>query len=225
MFRGCCVLLLLTFWAAGARAGAPAPEPLCLDAAQRAERAYGLPPGLLRAIGFVESGRLIGNGKVVPWPWTLDVAGVGAFFPSRASALASLETVLASGLTSVDVGCFQVNLAQHPHAFLSFTQALDPTANAEVATHFLLALHRASGSWNDAVARYHSANLLRGAAYRTSVLAAWTRSPINRAVSLAPDPHVIHVAFSEPWQQNRVGSQQLPQVIGPDEEETHRLGW
>ena len=215
MFGRIGVVLLSACWAVAARAEAPWQERLCLQAATTAERANGLPSGLLRAIGLVESGRSFRDGQTAPWPWTLNVAGVGAFYPSRAAALVGLQAALANGPVSVDVGCFQINLAQHPGAFRSLSQALDPAANAGVAARFLVALRRSSGTWDDAVARYHTASLVGGTAYRTTVLAAWTQQLLGRAVSPTTDPHVIHVAFFTPFSGEATGGR-LPRVIGPD---------
>ena len=171
----------------------------------------------MRAIGVVESGRHDAAGVSTPWPWTLDVAGRGAFFPTRKMALAGLEAALASGLASVDVGCFQVNLAQHPNAFASLSDGLDPKTNADYAARFLLALRDTSGSWAEAISRYHSAVLARGVPYRASVLAAWVRDPLGFAAPQANDPHVVRVAFFYPPSRG-MGVRtdfNLPHVIGP----------
>ena len=59
MLRCLTLLLILLASIAGARAqtSAPSPSTLCRAAIAAAEREYGLPAGLLAAIGRVESGR------------------------------------------------------------------------------------------------------------------------------------------------------------------------
>lgn len=200
----------------GARADASTSGQLCLSAAATAERAHGLPNGLLRAIGMVESGREDVAGVATPWPWTLDVEGRGAFYPTRDTALTALQTALARGLGSVDVGCFQVNLAQHPSAFASLEDALDPVENADYAARLILKLHDASANWPDAVARYHSTKFARNSLYRASVLAAWLGKPWGGR-SHTDDPHVVRVALSFPASRGVTGDHaELPTVIGPE---------
>ena len=74
---------------------------------------------------------------------------------------------------SIDVGCFQINLAYHPGAFTSLDQAFDPRHNAHYAARFLTDLHQRSGSWDEAIGAYHSASMGKGSAYRARVFAAW----------------------------------------------------
>ena len=65
-------------FALGVFAGAASP---CEQAALEAEKAFDVPAGLLSAIGRVESGRFDAQeGRIVPWPWTIDVAGDGRQF-------------------------------------------------------------------------------------------------------------------------------------------------
>ena len=178
----------------------------CAEAGLAAEQRQHLPPGLLLAIGQVESGRPdAGTGRRQPWPWTIDVAGAGQRFASLAPALATVQGWQARGVTSIDVGCFQINLAAHPQAFARLEQAFDPAANADYASRFLLALKQRLGDWGSAVAAYHSATPGLGSAYRDLVLAAWGRAtdppvpstpivpPGVRMVSWSPPPPGIHV--------------------------------
>jgi hypothetical protein len=145
----------------------------CQRAGQEAERKLDLPPGLLLAIGRVESGRLDpATGRVAAWPWTINASGVGQLFATLPEALASTRALQTGGVASVDVGCFQVNLFYHPTAFASLAEAFDPRANATYAARFLSALRERTGSWEAAVAAYHSAAPERGGPYRDRVLAA-----------------------------------------------------
>ncbi len=197
-----------------------APSGLCMNAAEAAERAHGIPSGLLRAVGVVESGRAAGGGVAAPWPWVLDVDGKGAFFMTRAAALSGLQSALSSGKASIDVGCFQVNLAQHPNAFRSPDEALDPALNANYAARFLASLRLSSPDWETAVARYHSASAI-GISYSASVMTAWTGRPFTEPAGPTPDPHVIHVAFfmrllRHSRSARTAAASGLPVVITPD---------
>jgi hypothetical protein len=150
------------------------PQPASCDlAADAAERNHHLPAGILAAIGRVESGRADGAGHVAPWPWTIDAAGTGAFMPSAPAAIAAVTALRRQGLRNIDVGCFQVNLQQHPDAFPSLDAAFDPWANAEYAAGFLESLRQRTGSWTGAVAAYHSSVPELGIPYREQVLLQW----------------------------------------------------
>lgn len=150
------------------------PARLCRPAIRAAERAHGIPAALLAAIGRVESGRRDpDSGAVVPWPWTIHAEGRGQFFPTKAAAIAEVRRLQARGVRSIDVGCLQVNLHHHPHAFASLEEAFDPARNADYAARFLVELHDRSGDWLRAAAHYHSHTPELAEAYRRRVIAAW----------------------------------------------------
>jgi hypothetical protein len=172
-----------------ARAGADSDAAACEIAGAEAERAWHLPPGLLEAIGAVESGRRDPvTQRVSAWPWTINAAGSGTFFPTRDEAVAEAWSRLASGTASIDVGCFQVNLLAHPAAFDRLETAFDPRANAAFAAGFLARLRDRTGSWDGAVAAYHSADAARGPAYRDTVMARWTSSGAGPGRGAPPGP-------------------------------------
>lgn len=164
-----------------ARARRPSPPPpppwppaLCEQAAAAAEHAQALPDGLLAAIGLVESGRPDPQtGARVPWPWTIDFAGFGLFFDSKQEAIAAAETIQLLGITSIDIGCMQVNLFYHPDAFPSLDAAFEPASNAAYAARFLAALHGQTASWPAAAAWYHSHSPVLAEQYVYQVLAVW----------------------------------------------------
>ena len=147
---------------------------VCRKAAAAAEQEQGLPPGLLLAIGQQESGRWdAGSGSVQPWPYAANAAGEGRLFPSRTDAIGYVADRLRSGIQSIDVGCFQINLHHHPTAFSTLEEAFDPDANARYAAHFLKGLYAGTGSWEAAVGRYHSATPALGDSYKAAVLSRW----------------------------------------------------
>lgn len=122
----------------------------------RAEAAP-LPSGMLAAIGRVES---VGRGSMAGtdqgWPWTVDSLGQGRRFPTKSEAAAHVQGLLLSGICSIDVGCFQVNLQWHPAVFASLEEAFEPGANARYAAFFLVSLRGDEPCWSGAIARYHS---------------------------------------------------------------------
>jgi hypothetical protein len=147
---------------------------LCAAAVAVQERRHGIPDRLMTAISRVESGRWDARtGKSTAWPWTVTAQGKGRFFPTKSAAIAAVRRLQARGITSIDVGCMQVNLHFHPTAFRSLSAAFDPARNAAYAATFLTALKRDRGSWRRAVEHYHSSTAEKRIPYRKKVYAAW----------------------------------------------------
>jgi Transglycosylase SLT domain len=143
----------------------------CEAAITAAERDAAIPKNLLQDIGRVESGRPdSATGGWMPWPWTIDVGGRSSYFNSAAEAIAAVRALQARGVYSIDVGCVQINLQQHPTAFANLEQAFDPMANARYGARFLARLRKSTGNWETAVAFYHSATPALAADYLRRVL-------------------------------------------------------
>jgi len=195
MFRwALCLLCPLALIAPARAQSVVGPDSPCEQAGRDAERNYGLPVGLLGAIGKVESGRWDpALGRVVPSPWAIDAAGQPYLSDNRSSALQMAHALQDGGSRNIDVGCFQINLKSHPAAFTDLEQAFDPAANAQYAARFLASLHTRLGNWQDAVAAYHSATPARGLPYQQAVYSNWT----------AP----------EGWQQEMTGAPRLAQKV------------
>ncbi len=150
------------------------PWTLCAKATNLIERQEGVPRQLLRAISKVESGRFHQKKRIVmAWPWTVMAEGRGRYLPTKAAAIAEVQGLKARGIRNIDVGCMQVNLFYHPHAFADLNQAFDPIANVSYAASYLKNLKIEEGSWAKAVARYHSADPGRYKQYRMKVHVAW----------------------------------------------------
>src|SRR3954451_18732261 len=142
------------FTSAGLRA-----EESCASAIAAAEQRYAaLPSGLLNAIGTVESGRPDSRtGRLSAWPWSVNAAGESHFFNTRQEAIDFVAAAQVRGIRSIDVGCMQINLQQHPEAFASLEEAFTPEANVRYASAFLLDLRARTGNWTIATGYYHSA--------------------------------------------------------------------
>jgi hypothetical protein len=154
----------------------------CEAAIVAAEQSEALPPGLLAAIGRVESGRFDAAASATrPWPWTINATGIGRVFDSKEEAVGAVRDLEARGVRSIDVGCMQVNLLHHGQAFETLEQAFDPMANAAYAARFLRSLYAESLDWPSAAAAYHSRTPDLGASYRQLVLSAWRLNPLPLA--------------------------------------------
>jgi Transglycosylase SLT domain len=162
------------------------PGQQCRAAIRTAERAAGIPSQLMAAIGRVESGRHEPDGSVNPWPWSINAEGEAHVFDGKAEAIAAVRALQAQGMRSIDVGCMQVNLQQHPDAFATLEEAFDPVTNANYAARFLVQLHDETGTWPSATAWYHSATPELGADYQRRVMAVWPEEQQHR--DAAPPP-------------------------------------
>ncbi|MBX9806123.1 MAG: lytic transglycosylase domain-containing protein [Alphaproteobacteria bacterium] len=156
---------------------------MCGSLIRRYEMAHGIPQNLLTAISLVESGRKMG-GSHVAWPWTINANGKPYVFATKNEAIAKVRKLRQVGITSIDVGCMQVNLKQHPGAFPTLDAAFDPATNIAYAAKFLKAKKLNKGSWVNAVAHYHSSTAKFHAPYRARVLKTWAKVQ-NGKVSLA----------------------------------------
>jgi hypothetical protein len=145
---------------------------VCLQQIAGAEESHGIPQGLLAAIGLTESGRVVARKRTV-WPWTVNAEGAGHYFETKEDAIAFVDEQQADGVTSIDVGCMQINLRHHPDAFASLEDAFDPATNVEYGADFLTSLKSEVRTWVKAVRRYHSATPEKGEAYGERVLANW----------------------------------------------------
>ena len=176
------------------------PEAACIDAILAAEREAGVADHMLLAMGFTEAGRMTADRLFTIWPWTVNTEGASHYFPTREEAIAFVRAAQARGTRSIDVGCLQVNLKWHPDAFPDLETAFDPRANARYAARFLGDLHRAQGSLDAAIARYHSAQSERGAAYRQRVGGnlRWVAHAMDYLKTLAAGPQAASSQAAAP---------------------------
>ncbi len=128
---------------------------LCEAAAVSAARAAGIPETVLLAIALAESGRRR-DGRLRPWPWTVNMEGAGHWFDAPGAALDYVARAREGGAVSFDIGCFQINHRWHGQAFDSVEAMFDPLTGARYAAGFLSRLHAEMGNWSAAAGAYHS---------------------------------------------------------------------
>lgn len=186
------LLLLLLSLPAVAQPTEPTDWARCRRAIAAVEPGSGVPPGLLGAIALVESGRQNPRtGAPEPWPWSYNAAGEGHAPATKAAAIAEVSALLARGVRSIDVGCMQVNLLHHPQAFANLEEAFDPAANLRYAARFLRDLRGRAGDWGQAIARYHSGEAERGAAYSRRVALARMGAAWGRGGGVPLPPQIV----------------------------------
>ncbi|WP_235907817.1 transglycosylase [Siccirubricoccus phaeus] len=117
------------------------PQAACLAAARRAEQVHGLPEGLLVAIALSESGL---------HAHALNIGG-RSYFPHDFAAARAL-LLGAAPSRSVMAGCVQVNARVHARGA---DWPLDPVRSADWAGGLLRRWYTETGSWAEALRRWH----------------------------------------------------------------------
>lgn len=117
----------------------------------RAADRYGVPAGILYAVGLTETGR-----KGSLQPFALNIEGKAVFADSAREAQALVGKALGEGRKLIDIGCMQINHHYHADQFASVAEMLDPRRNVDYAARFLLRLKASHDTWSMAVARYHA---------------------------------------------------------------------
>lgn len=115
-----------------------------------------VPAEALYSLALTESAKKLAHG-VRPWPWTINVAGIGYRYASRDEAYqALLGFIRRYPLKRIDVGVAQVNLGWNGSRFSSYWHAFDPYTNLRVAARILRECYDAQpGSWMQAAGCYH----------------------------------------------------------------------
>lgn len=128
-----------------------AAENACEREMMRASGAYGVPLGVLYAVGMTESGR-----KDSLRPNAMNIEGRAYFATSIADGIRAFNDASGRGAKLIDIGCMQIDHHFHASEFASLAAMFDPHANVDYAAKFLKRLRQSEGSWTLAVARYHA---------------------------------------------------------------------
>lgn len=172
------VMLLCTLGPMAAGYSSSGADKLCETAAAEAAELLGVPFDVLIAVSVVETGR-----DNRPWPWTVNIEGQGHWLDTTTDAEAMVQTALDTGLTNIDLGCFQLNYRWHAEAFASIRDMLDPFRNATYAAAYLAEQYGETGDWPSAAAAYHSATPEHAERYRARFEETWA--------ALAGDPDFL----------------------------------
>jgi hypothetical protein len=181
---------------------------LCSETAAQVEAKLGLPKHLLGAVSLAETGRAGPNRQISAWPWTVHDGARGYYFATREEAVDFVRNTRFDGQRSIDVGCMQVNLRHHPRAFTSVSMGFDPKANIEYAAGFLVDLALKSGSWEEAIAKYHTQNPGVDEDYAPKVLAFLARERARSASPGSVSPKLVRAGSLRGSQVVKVASAQ-----------------
>lgn len=124
--------------------------PLYVDVALQ----QGVPPNVLYSLALTESKKRLDNGKLRPWPWTLNVKGKSYFYTTRTEACRALNRFLTT-TRIVDIGLTQQNWRYQGDHFSSPCAVFDPVDNLTHAARLLREGYRVHGSWVGAAGWFH----------------------------------------------------------------------
>jgi soluble lytic murein transglycosylase-like protein len=141
----------------------------------------------LYAIALQESRRRRPDGRMRPWPWTLNSPRSGPlYFDTYEAAVTKLNALIAQGERNIDVGMMGINW------YFNGRRARDPAMLLNVSDNIFIAaqiyrehLDRFDGDRRKAIAHYHSATPALGAPYATAVLTIADRLRTLNGVHLA----------------------------------------
>lgn len=143
----------------------------CVAFFSSSEYKHRIPRDTLYSISLNETGKKHSTKDIrLAWPWSVNVEGRGYFFDTKKDVIAFVKQQISEGKKSIDVGCMQVNLKNHPDAFRNLNEAFDPRANIAYAASFLRSKYDQLGSWHKAIAHYHSATESLGTKYKNNVI-------------------------------------------------------
>jgi soluble lytic murein transglycosylase-like protein len=134
----------------------------CLEPISKAETSFGIPKGLLAAIGSVESGLD---------PLAINADGISYHPKTVIDAVDLVRILQKAGAQFIDLGCMQIDLSFHPDAFATLADAFDPALNAQYGARVLSKYAVQFGSWATAVGRYHATDPRKQSKYFEQVSA------------------------------------------------------
>lgn len=138
-----------------------------------AEARTGVPAEKIYGIALQESGMRWQDGKVRPWPWTINSPKTGPMrFNSKKEAYEKIKELVKQGVYNIDLGMMQINLRHH-WARVNGKDVLEPSVNIALSAEILReAMVSAGGDVPKAVGFYHTGAGgpgERGSAYTKSV--------------------------------------------------------
>ena len=148
----------------------------------RASSEFGVPLGILYAVGLTESGV-----KGSLHPFALNISGASYYPKNLSEALKLIQAARGAGATLIDVGCMQINMRFHREKFASVEDMFEPAQNVRYGARYLKSLRTQTGSWTEAVARYHAgpANKIAQQLYICAVIRGIAASGFGRQTHAA----------------------------------------
>lgn len=135
----------------------------------KASKNSGVPAVTIYAIALKESGVKHQDGRLHPWPWTLNSPKGSMRFKTKESAYDGIKKLIDSGERNIDLGLMQINIKSH-WSSIKDKDILDPKTNIMAAAEILMGTMKESrGDIRKAVGLYHSHNTEKATNYEASV--------------------------------------------------------
>ena len=106
--------------------------------------------------------------------WAVNVQGKGYVFKTQGAAAQFLDRLFNQGMTSMDIGCAQINWQWHGQHFRHPKDLLVPQVSLRYAARLLRRHGQESRSWMQAAVRYHSSQAVYQQRYRHRLIQALT---------------------------------------------------
>ena len=134
----------------------------------------GVPVIILKAIAKTESETTVflSKEKVYrgAWPWIINYQGRSHVFHNKKEAAVFAQKLLNKGIKNFDAGLMQIHWRFHGKFFKNIQHLFDPESNMRYAAYLLLKARLQSGSWEKAIALYHSKKPVHARRYIKRIL-------------------------------------------------------
>lgn len=115
-----------------------------------------VPADILYALAVKETNTKMNDRSVAPWPFTLNVKGIGYRYATYDEMVNAAYQFLHSGTRSIDIGLFQVNWLWNGHRAQSIEHLGHPAKNGTTAAEILTEHYQKYNDWAIAAGRYHN---------------------------------------------------------------------
>lgn len=126
-----------------------------------------VPVDVLFALASNETNTELSNGKVLPWPYAINLNGIGENFSTSDAMLSRANELLQQGVIHFDCGLFQVNWKWNGrHRANGIAEACNPKSNGIIAATIIKEYYSKTGDWIESAGKYHNPSNANGAADR-----------------------------------------------------------
>lgn len=163
------LLILMSIASFGVKAEVP---PFYVELAEKTN----VPVDVLFALAATETDTLLDNGKVLPWPYSINLNGNSEYFSTSTEMLARASDLVEQGVIHFDCGLFQVNWKWNGrHRANSLEEACNPSSNGVIASAIIKGFFASTGDWAEAAGKYHNPANRNGASdtYKAIFINKW----------------------------------------------------
>lgn len=132
---------------------------------QNLSKQTNVPVEVLFALASTETDTLLDNGKILPWPYSINLNGTSEYFATSAGMLARARELIGQHIIHFDCGLFQVNWKWNGrYRAKNISEACLPKSNGRIASDIIKEYFAKTGSWVESAGKYHNPSNKNGAA-------------------------------------------------------------